>query len=679
MKIFLVHEEYPEETNFGGIATYQKNIAEQYVKEGNEVYVICRALEKDQEYVENGVNIKRIYVPKTKNQINDYVFYRERVKNILMDYQSKQMIDIIEVPDWGAETVLFEPYRKIPLVVRLHTPLKIWLKYNKNNFGDITDQMLIWEEKMIKNGDLITCCSNILKTILIKEMNLKSNDIYVIPNPANPSGFSRNKMIKKHDSIIFVGSLEERKGVIILAKSLNYFFKRFPNVKVNFVGKDTTRNYKNISTIELIKILVDNQYRENLIFHNQVENSKVNYFFNESRVAVFPSLFDNFPYVVLEAMLTGIHIIGSKNSGMTEMLTDKDSIYQTGNEKDLAEKLIKKYSLSIHEEICQNNIDRVKELYNPEHICRKMLKMYETTIDKYHEKLISDDKIKIVLELLLKKSVEVYSFSTINKGIANSIYKVETNSGIFIIKKYLYEYDFSLSDTLYNIYRDNNIHYIRPLNTNIININNEIYNVFEFVENQEFDWEININYLAKIINCNRKVNKKSLLYNKVLNYYSKLKEIPFGDFQLELHYLFEIYENIKDNSILQESYLNHGDISINNIIYNNNSLYLIDFDECTVTSFLYDFAVILIKFFSNNERIDIIKMKQLMSLTNVKEYKYEDYFTVIEFYLIKILFEKFYLHQTRKIDLFSKEQSKDNYKRYLTILRNFEDEKTKYN
>ena len=32
MKICLVHEEYPEETNFGGIATYQKNNAEEYVK-----------------------------------------------------------------------------------------------------------------------------------------------------------------------------------------------------------------------------------------------------------------------------------------------------------------------------------------------------------------------------------------------------------------------------------------------------------------------------------------------------------------------------------------------------------------------------------------------------------------------------------------------------------------------
>ena len=29
MKICLVHEEYPEETNFGGIATYQKAMAEE--------------------------------------------------------------------------------------------------------------------------------------------------------------------------------------------------------------------------------------------------------------------------------------------------------------------------------------------------------------------------------------------------------------------------------------------------------------------------------------------------------------------------------------------------------------------------------------------------------------------------------------------------------------------------
>ena len=38
MRVCLVSEEYPEETNFGGIATYQKNVAEELVKKG---YCLC--------------------------------------------------------------------------------------------------------------------------------------------------------------------------------------------------------------------------------------------------------------------------------------------------------------------------------------------------------------------------------------------------------------------------------------------------------------------------------------------------------------------------------------------------------------------------------------------------------------------------------------------------------------
>ena len=133
MRICLVHEEYPEETNFGGIATYQKRLAEEYVRQGHTVYVIARALQKDQHYVENGVDITRIFVEQTTDQIYNYVEYRRRVAIELKKLQDKKLIDIIEVPDWGAESILFEEDRKVPLVVRLHTPLLVWLKFNKNN------------------------------------------------------------------------------------------------------------------------------------------------------------------------------------------------------------------------------------------------------------------------------------------------------------------------------------------------------------------------------------------------------------------------------------------------------------------------------------------------------------------------------------------------------------------
>ena len=237
MKICLVHEEYPEETNFGGIATYQKAMAEELAKEGHTVYVICRSLTHDNNYIENNVNIYRIFVENTKNQVADYIRYREKVASLLLKLQNENLIDIIEVPDWGAESILFEKDRKIPLVVRLHTPLLVWLKYNKNNFGEIKEQLLEWEEKMIKSADLITCCSSILKKIIIKEFNIDKSKIIVTPNPANITNFYRDNKIKKEKRIVYVGSLEERKGVCVLAKALNLVFEKYPDIKIDFIGK----------------------------------------------------------------------------------------------------------------------------------------------------------------------------------------------------------------------------------------------------------------------------------------------------------------------------------------------------------------------------------------------------------------------------------------------------------
>ena len=59
MRICFVHEEYPDETNFGGIATYQKIMAEYYASIGDEVTVIARG-SKNINYYENNVHIYRV-------------------------------------------------------------------------------------------------------------------------------------------------------------------------------------------------------------------------------------------------------------------------------------------------------------------------------------------------------------------------------------------------------------------------------------------------------------------------------------------------------------------------------------------------------------------------------------------------------------------------------------------
>lgn len=672
MKICLVHEEYPEETNFGGIATYQKAMAEELAKEGHTVYVICRSLTHYNNYIENNVNIYRIFVENTKNQVADYIRYREKVASLLLKLQNENLIDIIEVPDWGAESILFEKDRKIPLVVRLHTPLLVWLKYNKNNFGEIKEQLLEWEEKMIRSADLITCCSSILKKIIIKEFNIDKSKIIVIPNPANITNFYRDNKIKKEKRIVYVGSLEERKGVCVLAKALNLVFEKYPDIKIDFIGKDTTRNNKNISTQKYIESIVNKKYKDNINFLGHIPNFELNEYLNRALVGVYPSLFDNFPYVVLESMATGLHIVGSLNSGMVEMLNDNSSIYKTGDELSLAKKIIDKYELSLNEEICQQNITRVKEVYNSKIVCKNMVNMYEDTLNSYYGTKVSTEELQNVLNIISKDKIK--KIIKEKGGVANLVFRITTDNNSFIIKKYFYKYNFSLSNELYNTFTSKNIDIIKPINKKPINYRGFCYNIFEY---KKPNFRKNNNYdifFKKILTCERRTTNKSTIIDKFEKYYNYLNSkndynsLPKN----EVTYVLELSKKLINNKLFKERYLNHGDISKSNIIYSKGHYYLIDFDETNVTTQLYDFAVVMVKIFFKPNRINLKKYNNYKKEIKEKYVNYNDsdFKAAIEFYLCKILLEKYYLHDKGIINLYSKKQLKDNYKKYLKMLKN---------
>lgn len=673
MKICLVHEEYPNETNFGGIATYQKRMAEEFVRLGNEVVVIARGLSKNQHYYENGVEVYRIYNKTTDNQINDYTLYRKKVATLLKKLQTTGL-DIIEVPDWGAETILFEKARRVPMVVRLHTPLKVWLKFNKNNFGEVTNQMLEWEESSLLNANVVTCCSEILKNMICKDFPIKPKSVIVTPNPANLTNFYKDTSIKKTNSLLYVGSLEERKGVVVLAKALNIFFKKHPHAKCYFIGKDTTRNAKNISTKEYIKSLVHEKYRNNLEFLGQLPNTSLNEYYNMCNVAVFPSLFDNFPYVTLEAMATGIHVVGSKNSGMVEMLNDDSAIYKTPNYKHLASKITEKYELSLNTAYNENNIKRVKSMYDAEPVCKNMLELYTKAISDYYIYNFEQKEIKNVLKKCGIEE-EIISCKRNNRGVANAVIEVETKKNTYVIKRYNNNnINFALSNKLYNKYTKYGISVCQPLNSQLIKIGTKRYNVFPYIKGKHTKLNKNsFNFLAKLVSIKRKSTQESSLYKKCENYYNILKNSNIENLEIcdEIKYVLNRYENIKTQKFVQEQYLNHGDLSGGNILNYKNKYCVIDFDEAIIGPKLYDYAVVCIKFFRKNEKLDTKLCTKLKNKVkkSTKNHQDADFDNILIYYLCKILLEKFALHIENKIDLFSIRQRQDFYKRYLNMLK----------
>ena len=75
--------------------------------------------------------------------------------------------------------------------------------------------------------------------------------------------FAEAKSIFYFHSILYLGGLEQRKGVLTLAKAIPIILDKYPKVIFRFIGADTPSNDKNILTSEYIKEIVPKKYHKN--------------------------------------------------------------------------------------------------------------------------------------------------------------------------------------------------------------------------------------------------------------------------------------------------------------------------------------------------------------------------------------------------------------------------------
>lgn len=228
MNICLVSQEYPEETDFGGIATYMRYLSKGLSK-NNIVYVIARSYIENQRYSDNNVKIIRIC------ETNEWE-YRVKVAEVLSEIVESVHIDIIETPEWGADMIAFyERYRsryKVPIVVKLHTPYFVWRKYNNASSNSLIEN---WEKRIVCEADGVFSCSEVLKHIVAERYGLDSCDIPVIHNMIDFEDNTQSAEIStsiSDDIICYIGSLEERKGVFVLAEAFKKAKEKNFNLKL---------------------------------------------------------------------------------------------------------------------------------------------------------------------------------------------------------------------------------------------------------------------------------------------------------------------------------------------------------------------------------------------------------------------------------------------------------------
>ena len=170
------------------------------------------------------------------------------------------------------------------------------------------------EKRIIKEVHWCWASSDFEKQHLIKDYNANKSKVKILGRGIDfwPSN---SKLFNKNCDLLFLGRLDQRKGIYSIPKILMHLKLR---VKINIIGghredcnalaSHYKKHYPKIFLDHCIEIKPSIAHQEALIM------------IQSTRLLLIPSIYDNYPNVGLEALSLGVPIVGADVGGVRDMV-----------------------------------------------------------------------------------------------------------------------------------------------------------------------------------------------------------------------------------------------------------------------------------------------------------------------------------------------------------------------
>lgn len=238
---------------------------------------------------------------------------------------TEEGIDLIEGQDWEAPLYYFQlrralglgPSRLPPCVVHLHSPTEFIVHHNEWDPGHPAHLLAKrLEGHTVAAADAWLCPSRFLARSAEARYGLGDGRVQVIPLPIGGTKvLERPDQVWRDGSILYVGRLEPRKGVLEWLAAAVEVAARRPDVRFEFVGTDLPLG-------PTLKRLIPRELERRFVFHGEQPRHELTRFMSGARIAVVPSRWENFPNTCIEAMGSGLPVLATRAGGMGEMIRD---------------------------------------------------------------------------------------------------------------------------------------------------------------------------------------------------------------------------------------------------------------------------------------------------------------------------------------------------------------------
>ena len=363
MKILMLTWEYPPRI-VGGIARVVNDLSKRLIKDGHDVYVVTYR-EGSAPYYENdkGVHVYRVdnYMINPNNFIDWIMQLNFNMVAKVNELIAKgEKFDVIHAHDWlvaYAAKTLKNSY-DLPLVSTIHATeagRNGGIHNEVQRYINDTEWMLTYESsEVIVN-------SKFMKNDLQRLFGLPYEKINVVANGINSTAYSgvekdydfrRQYAADNEKIILFMGRLVYEKGVQHLISAMPKILENYHDAKLVIAGKG--------GMLDELKAQVEAMGLGQKVYFTGYLNAKqVSKMYKCADISVFPSTYEPFGIVALEAMLAGVPTVVSDVGGLNEIVehgVDRMKSY-AGNPNSLADSILE---LLFNPQLCESISKKAK-------------------------------------------------------------------------------------------------------------------------------------------------------------------------------------------------------------------------------------------------------------------------------------------------------------------------------
>ncbi|WP_338750107.1 glycosyltransferase [Bacillus sp. FJAT-52991] len=372
--VLLFTWEYPPRI-VGGLSRHVHDLAMSLVKEGLDIYVITAVTADAPNYEYNeGVHVFRTgplhsCEPNFLKWVADLnaCMLRKAVELI-----GEKRIQLLHAHDWlvSYAALSCKEYFRLPLVTTVHAT-----EFGRNQ-GDFTDMQLeisYIEKKLFNQSDYLIVCSQPMKEEVQTYYLEKPKPIFTIPNGVFLNEQKGVVMKQNEFPYVFsIGRMVKEKGFHLLIEAAGEILKKY-NIQFIIAGKGPLLNY--------FRKEVEKRNLANFVhFIGFVTDEERWQLFTECEVAVFPSLYEPFGIVALEAMAAQRPVVVSRTGGLKSFVLHEETglLFTPGDSWSLQlqlERLL--HDRELKDRMRMNGYQLAKNVYSWEKISGQTKQVYD--------------------------------------------------------------------------------------------------------------------------------------------------------------------------------------------------------------------------------------------------------------------------------------------------------------